>query len=131
VWQQFLKHAKKDWERALERNRSDPEDAIFHLQQAVEKLLKALIYLHADEEPPRTHNLRFLLKHAVRLDKSLAKYEDACIELGGYYLTLRYPSAVELSEEELLQKAGELIEKVKPLVKRIDDLIRELTSPAR
>lgn len=64
--------------------------ACFHCQQAVEKSLKGFIR-HSGSRYPLTHNLRELLKIAVKFNNILSKYDTSYLdELSALYLTTRY-----------------------------------------
>lgn len=67
---------------------------LFCCQQAVEKMLKALIVKRTKEFPPRLHNLMRLAEAA-----SLEVIEgraDFLRELSAYYIQTRYPDEVDL-----------------------------------
>ncbi len=46
----------------------------FHCQQAAEKFLKAFLIYH-DIEPPRTHNLEFLLELSAEIEKKFSEVD--------------------------------------------------------
>ena len=74
-WQIFLKKAKSDLEAAevLLEAGADVEQVLFHLQQAVEKLLKALLSFKGIDFP-KTHDLEVLSQ----------LYRKKGLELPGY-----------------------------------------------
>lgn len=66
---------------------------LFCCQQAVEKMLKAIIVARTNDFPPRLHNLLRLAETAgVSLDP---EREDLLGELSGYYIQTRYPEEIE------------------------------------
>ncbi len=69
--------------------------AVFMCQQAVEKLLKAAyMEFGSGGEPPRTHNLTFLLGK-LELDKIPEEIELLASRLSAYYIETRYPNYKE------------------------------------
>lgn len=72
----------------------------YHCEQAAEKLLKgALIYF--DTEPPKTHDLVQLCKLCCEADGRFEQLADTCVELTPYGVQVRYPSNLELNEEDM------------------------------
>ncbi len=68
----------------------------FHAHQSAEKYLKGLLALHERKEPPKIHNLRLLLTHAVGHVSELetSELEDAANGLDQFYIPSRYPAEV-------------------------------------
>lgn len=90
-------------------------NAIFHLQQAVEKTLKALWVKRRKAAAPRIHNLRDLVE---RLGLDLAGERLLILEkLSEYYVESRYPgdwqeepaAPVGAEAEHLIRAAKEFI----------------------
>ncbi len=89
----------------------------FMSQQAIEKLIKA-VYLHQmNEEPPRSHNINYLLSKMIENENNLgsrllsfrAKYEDLFVDLLAYYIGGRYPDYQEDLKTKLTRElAAEL-----------------------
>jgi len=72
---------------------------LFCCQQAVEKMLKALIAKHTNELPPRLHNLMRLAEVA-----SLTVPEDTAYlfrRLTDFYIASRYPEELENAAERI------------------------------
>lgn len=67
-----------------------PEPCVFHCQQAVEKLLKAIIVLQTQKRPPHTHDLRALLTNITDLAIS-REIAQTVSQVDAYYLGTRYP----------------------------------------
>jgi len=65
---------------------------LFCCQQAVEKMLKAVIAAQTEELPPRLHNLMQLAKHAGLVPE--ANQARLMRELSEYYVETRYPDAM-------------------------------------
>ena len=73
-----------------------PEEAIvFHLQQMVEKLLKAaLIFYKLDYS--FTHDLIFLIETLEPKDKTFSQYYDLAEKLGPFAVLARYEEGIEI-----------------------------------
>jgi HEPN domain-containing protein len=91
-------------------------NSIFHLQQAVEKTLKALFLRQTKEEPPRIHGLR---KLAERCAIALTAEQSLLLEnLSEYYVESRYPGewrdvppeVISSEAERLIPAAREFIQ---------------------
>ncbi len=114
--QPWLRYADSDMLSAEALHRSGQElNAIFHLQQAVEKTLKALWVGRRKAAPPRIHNLRELVE---RLGLDLAGERLLILEkLSEYYVESRYPgdwrdeptAPVGAEAERLMRAAKEFI----------------------
>jgi HEPN domain-containing protein len=64
--------------------------AIYHCQQAAEKVIKAFLSFH-DHELERTHDLRHLIQIATRYDNGFSNWMDVAIILTPYATAYRYP----------------------------------------
>jgi HEPN domain-containing protein len=89
----------------------------FLIQQAVEKYLKGFL-VSRGIAPRKTHNLDFLLKKIIELDKDFDEFVDLCRKATRYYIEERYPPSPvpQYSYEEIkldLDGAWELIRKVR------------------
>jgi HEPN domain-containing protein len=62
----------------------------FHCQQAVEKMLKAAL-LASGNEPPRTHDLGFLLETLETIRPIPGGLREVCAALADYGVAPRYP----------------------------------------
>jgi len=72
---------------------------LFCCQQAVEKMLKAVIAERSGQCPPRLHNLLRLAKHAgVELDQSQTVLME---DLSRYYVQSRYPEELPALSRDL------------------------------
>lgn len=98
----------RDW---LERAREDiscagllfhqdkcHNSAAFHCQQCIEKALKAYILLKSDLLVDG-HNLTWLCRQAMRLDKRFEQWLDESASLNKCYIETRYPADLPLSLE--------------------------------
>jgi HEPN domain-containing protein len=66
----------------------------FHCQQAVEKLLKAIIVAETGERPPYVHNLRLLLEQieTIEVPENVVR---RTVEIEPHYVGARYPGIVD------------------------------------
>ncbi len=104
--QQWLRVAESDLVSAEALHRAGQElHAVFFLQQAVEKTMKALLLKKTAAEPPRIHNLRKLAE-ICELDLTTAQVE-LLEDLNGFYLESRYPFSLEGKEGEVLSHQAE------------------------
>lgn len=114
----WLRLSARDWKRAEQLlNLDDPEGAGYHLQQAVEKYLKAFL-LSKGWKLKRIHDLEILLNDALKYKSTLEKYRSLCQKITGYYFIDRYPlpSAPTLTREEVQEsiiEAEQLIQRLK------------------
>ena len=91
--------------------------AVFMSQQALEKGLKAaFLVLGRGDEPPRTHNLTFLLDR-VDMGKCSDDVRDLAVRLSAYYIEARYPSYKEkLSELVGPNEAAEVVDRTEEAI---------------
>lgn len=71
----------------------------------------------ADVEPPKTHDLIQLCKKCAELDEEYEALADACIELSPYGVQVRYPSNLDLNEDDMQCALN--------MCRRIDAAVRE------
>lgn len=88
--QPWLRYAESDMASAETLHRAEQDlNAIFHLQQAVEKTLKATVIKMTGTFPPRIHNLQEIVKHC---GLELAPEQSQLLEdLTKSYTDSRYP----------------------------------------
>ena len=79
-----------------------PRDTVaFHLQQTIEKLLKA--FLHSRSiDPPRTHDIIALLDIATRHDASLEAFREPLLAMASYAVDMRYDADLDPSPDEIV-----------------------------
>ena len=118
--QQWFTFAQKDLAVAKHLRDTfypEPMEIIcYHCEQAAEKLLQAVL-VAADVEPPKTHDLIQLCKKCTELDKEYETLADACIELSPYGVQVRYPSNLDLNEDDMQCALN--------MCRRIDAAVRE------
>jgi HEPN domain-containing protein len=91
--QHWLLKAKNDLRGAQVDLSVDPplvDDACFHCQQAVEKVLKAFLTYHGVEFE-KTHELEYLLSLCADLNSSFVQWRNPCKPLSDYAVRTRYP----------------------------------------
>jgi HEPN domain-containing protein len=101
-----------------------PEDALFHCQQAVEKVLKGFLAWH-DEPFPKTHDLGKLGRQAIAIDPTLDPVIEQVVELTKYAWLFRYPgNPMEPSVDEATQGLRLAQEFVQAVLARLPDEVR-------
>lgn len=126
----WIKTAEGDFEAAsLLKREGKHAHACFFFQQAAEKALKALFYLHGLD--PWGHSVRKLIEHLKEISDSLYSEFQSLVEealyLDRFYIPTRYPNGLpELTPEETFtareskdaeEIALKIIEKVRKLLK--------------
>jgi HEPN domain-containing protein len=102
-----------------------PLDTIaFHLQQAAEKLLKALLASRGVEYP-RTHDLEALLDLVLPDHPDLDSFRERLLGLSSYAVEMRYDATLYPNREEVLSA----LETVKDLRRAIHRLLPEEPRP--
>lgn len=114
----WLERAWADMDSAqilLNPQRSRPDTALFHCQQAAEKAWKAFLFWN-DATFPKTHLLRELGEACSALDESLRPLAERAEDLTQFVWLYRYPGDEEEptpeEAEEALALAGEVYEAV-------------------
>lgn len=100
-------------------------DACFKAQQAVEKALKALLFLQG-ERRVMGHATRELLQRVTRFYPQFSSLEATCRRLDKYYIAARYPDGLpggiphdyfdREEAEEAIQKARHALAMVQPII---------------
>ena len=85
----------------MQKYRPIPVEIIcYHCQQAGEKILKGILAA-SNSEIPRTHRLEIVLDLVSPFEPSLVKLTDDCFELSPYATISRYPSSIDLNEQDM------------------------------
>jgi len=93
---------------------------LFCCQQAVEKMLKAVIAERSGQCPPRLHNLRRLAEHAgIELDPGQTVLME---DLSRYYIQSRYPEEIPALSRGLDQERG------RQVLTQTEDVLQWLSS---
>lgn len=86
----------------------------FHTQQAIEKLLKALIAAHG-EAFLFTHNLQLLLDHLEKLGEVIPAFTRPLYSFTKFGVTVRYDSGIPLNAAER-QEYRQIVEELRIFV---------------
>lgn len=117
----WLAKAQQDFKRVKARlNEGDLDDAAFHLQQSIEKCLKAYL-LSKGWKLKKIHDLEALLDEAVKVDKLLEQFRGLCQQVTGYYILERYPMVGESPSSEEIEEAHKQADK---LMKKIRNAMK-------
>ena len=88
----------------------------FHMQQCVEKYLKAFL-VSEGKEISKTHNLAFILQRCVEIDRDFIKIRNSgADELTIYAVSARYPDDFYMPSLKESKKALRIAEKIKKFV---------------
>ncbi|MFH1562244.1 MAG: HEPN domain-containing protein [Nitrospirota bacterium] len=96
----------------------------FHMQQCVEKYLKAFLVFHG-KEINKTHNISLLIRQCMEIDADFGNLsEDDLESLVDYVVEVRYPDDFYMPSSLEAEKAIEIAEFVKRFVRekiRLED----------
>jgi HEPN domain-containing protein len=95
---------------------------LFCCQQAVEKMLKAVISVRTNTFPPRIHALIRLAEAAtVDLDEKRTQFLR---ELSNYYIQTRYPEEIPAMAERISEEqAGRILRKTEEMIQWLNSMI--------
>ena len=99
---EWLKFAESDLKAARILSCHHPmqlEIICYHCQQATEKSLKAFLLFH-ECEPPKTHNLEYLVDSCKVICKDFVSIIAECEYLNPFGVQLRYPFGLDLTEDD-------------------------------
>jgi HEPN domain-containing protein len=111
--QHWLRYAKSDLSSAEAlRREGEYLNAVFHLQQAIEKTLKALFVKQNSAMPPRLHNLH---KLAEQCRFVLSREQELLLDdLTRSYIGSRYPETLEQPPGDIApEEADQLMARTK------------------
>jgi HEPN domain-containing protein len=118
---QFRAKAESDLRAAglLHGGGSGLEDAVcFHCQQAVEKMLKAAL-LVAGTEPPRTHDVSYLIEVLATLRPLPDQLQGLCAQVADLAVAPRYPgwdaALLGIDPAQVLEAARRAVDLLVPL----------------
>lgn len=81
----------------------DFSNVAFHCQQAIEKALKGFLLFKSGQHFDG-HNLTYLCRQAILLDKSFEKWVVQSAMLNNLYIETRYPVDIPLDLDEVVVK---------------------------
>ena len=85
-------------------------DAVcFHLQQSVEKYLKAFL-TEVDQRIEKTHNIEFLLEKCIQIDNDFSKFEEKFDRISECGVEIRYPDTFIILDKKDLEDSLTLVE---------------------
>ena len=115
----WIKKAENDFKTGKDEIQTEnpaTDTICFHMQQCVEKYLKAFL-LFSGKELKRTHIIEELIKEAEEIDKEFHKLIDmGAPVLTDYAVEVRYPGEFSFPTLEEAKSAIEIAEKVKNFV---------------
>jgi HEPN domain-containing protein len=124
----WLRIARKDWIRISKMLEvMDTEDAAFHLQQSLEKYLKAFL-IEKGWKLKKTHEIEELLDEAIKHNSNLETFYPLCERVSNYYMIDRYPhiSTYELTSEDLKKDMNEARDLIKLLFPKEEASIHKI-----
>ena len=114
----WIEKARKDLRRVkVLLADGDTEGAGFHLQQAIEKYLKAYLLLKG-WKLKYIHDLPKLLNYAKDYDSDFERFRIICEQVTEYYTPERYPFTEEILPEE--EEIEEVLKKTEELANKIE-----------
>ena len=115
-WIEKAEHDLKIGKDELKTKNPVTDMICFHMQQCVEKYLKAFLIYHG-KEIKRTHIIEELIKECEKIDPEFKKlFEFEAHILTNYAVETRYPGAFPCPSLEETKKAVKIAEKVKRFV---------------
>jgi HEPN domain-containing protein len=95
---------------------------LFCCQQAVEKMIKAIIVKHTQELPPRLHNLMRLTETAgLEVTEERARFLR---ELSAYYIQTRYPEEItEMYNQVKLDTARSIMKQTEEVITWLESML--------
>jgi HEPN domain-containing protein len=123
--QAWLEYAEADRRSAYNAMRAaDYRDVTFHCQQAVEKLLKAVIVQQTGDRPPYEHNLWKLWQHISGI-ACPSDIQVAMAALNPHYFLSRYPGVGVEYDLTAAQELMERMERIRQWLTRTANLPSE------
>lgn len=102
AYQVFLKKGQSDLRvsmKLMDDVEIESDIICFHLQQFIEKYLKAFLIFN-NFQPKKIHDIGLLLAESTRIDSDFARYEDSVLaELTDCGVIIRYDEIDEIDRE--------------------------------
>ena len=92
-WEGWIKRAISDYNSAKKLVEGDEkylDTAVYHCQQAVEKILKSF-FIYKDIQFEKVHSIVYLVSKCAKIEKSFEKWYEAAEVLTPYATAFRYP----------------------------------------
>lgn len=118
IFLEWIEKAEEDLlslESLIKHRDGSPSTGCFLAQQAIEKLLKALIIKHGGELE-KIHDLVTLLQRIIKLEPGIEQFSKEIAAVTHYYIETRYPGDYSEFSWEDCQKAFEIANKIKEFV---------------
>lgn len=120
-WSEWLARADDDFislESLVKHRDGAPSTGCFLAQQAVEKMFKALLVLHADQLE-KIHDLVALAGKVRKHEPEIEQFAQDIAVLTRYYIETRYPGNYPEFDWEECRRAYEIATRIKEFVTRI------------
>jgi len=111
--------------RAMELDPAIIDGACYHVQQAVEESLKAVLVLR-EVEPPRTHDIGLLLKRCGEIDERLNSISQDLVWLTSFGVDVRYPG---VGEDPTANQAREALSLAQTTLAIVSEIVPESDRP--
>ncbi|HWZ16207.1 MAG TPA: HEPN domain-containing protein [Mucilaginibacter sp.] len=111
-WINKAEHDLISAQRLLEIEPMILDNACFHCQQAIEKLLKAFLIYHG-QDVERTHNIIFLLSECANFDPVFGAIDP--LDINTYAVQGRYPDSNLMPSKEEAESYYQLALEIKSL----------------
>lgn len=115
LWIQKADGDLKVAKRELQAEDSVLEAVCFHLQQAVEKYIKAFLSKYS-EKIKKTHNLEFLIEQCINIDEEFKEYEEKFDQIAGCGVEVRYPDSFIVLDEDELDSVRVIVESFREFI---------------
>lgn len=134
---QLSELAEGDYKMCLLAEKDFPDEyavrgAVYHLQQAIEKVMKAAVLLNG-ETPPFTHNIGTLAARCKKLGVSFSEEYEAVYDAVSFWeSSSRYDPYFTFTEKAYQQAKGlymEAAEKIKTILEGILNLNKSEENP--
>ena len=118
IYTEWIKYAEGDLDVAKHittMSKPNIEISCYHCQQCAEKALKAFLIFN-NTKPKYIHDLVILCNDCQAIEDAFTELTDYCYVLNQHITHTRYPSPVELNEEDMKQSL-DFAEKILVFVK--------------
>ena len=117
----YMKKGQADLRTSIKLLKDEEIDfdiVCFHLQQFLEKYLKAFLLYH-NIEPKHTHDISYLISECIKLNSKFHQFEDpTLLQLTDCSVLIRYDEMQDIDKEFILSKMP-LLEEFKIVVEEL------------